>query len=281
MSTKSMGKVQTYRNLASYFSKAEPFLLENEFKNNLFWEVARRNRKRGRAALIANVILSGEISMSCMSTPSGYLLLSEGKRASLSILSKYVKAQKWKIKGVTGPDESVRAFSKEWSDGLNDLPPVGKEFMIYSSSCNRVLKKHKPSTLQVVDSERWPRVGAWTTIFANESTPPVNPNALLSISREMMMRGNLFVMNKKDVGPCAMGGFGRTTPNSLVINEVFVPKDLRGMGYGAELISGLMSEARKREVANCILFSDFVGPKNLYDQLGFRKVGKFCEQALE
>ena len=276
-----MGKVQTYGNLESYFSKVESFLLENEFKNNLFWEVTRRIRKRGKTALAANVFLNGKISMSCMVTPSGYLLLSEGERESWSILSKYVKAQKWKIKGVTGPDESVRSFSSEWSEGLKDLPPVGKEFMIYSSSCSRLLENRQPPSLKVVDPESWSRIRAWTTIFANESAPPVNASALLSISREMMNLGNLFILHKEGVGPCAMGGFGRSTPNTLVINEVFVPKDLRGMGYGSELISGLMGEAHKREVANCLLFSDFVGPINLYDRLGFTKVLTFCEQALE
>lgn len=75
-----------------------------------------------------------------------------------------------------------------------------------------------------------------------------------------------------------MAGFGRSTPNSLVINEVFVSKEMRGRGYGAKLIAGLMVEARKRKARNCILFSDYEGSRNLYESLGFRKVGRFSEK---
>ena len=57
MSTKSMGKVQTYGNLTSYLSKAEPFLFEDEFKNNLFWELAKVSRTRGNPTWAGNVFV--------------------------------------------------------------------------------------------------------------------------------------------------------------------------------------------------------------------------------
>ena len=75
-----------------------------------------------------------------------------------------------------------------------------------------------------------------------------------------------------------MGGFGRSTPFCLVIFVVFVPREMRGQGYGAKLIAGLMVEARKRKALNCILFSDYEGSRNLYESLGFRKVGRFSEK---
>jgi predicted N-acetyltransferase YhbS len=63
----------------------------------------------------------------------------------------------------------------------------------------------------------------------------------------------------------------------MVINEVFVPKELRGMRYGEELITGLVKEARARGKENCILFSDYRGRQNLYDRLGFDQIMKFWE----
>ncbi len=280
MSTKSMGKVQTYGNLASYFSKAEPFLFEDEFKNNLFWELAKVSRTRGNPTWAGNVFLHGKLSISSLITPSGYLLISEGAGEAIIRLAKYGKTKKWKIKGVTGSQESVGFFIREWLGETGTLPAERKDFMIYSVPCDKVFKAFPEPTLEVVKSESWPRIQTWTTLFANESSPPVNANALLTISREMMKRGNLFLVRKEGVGACAMGGFGRSTPNSLVINEVFVPKELRGMGYGSELISGLIGEARRRKFSKCILFSDFFGPKNLYERLGFEKVVPFCEQSL-
>ena len=275
-----MGKVQTYGNLVSYFSKAEPFLLEEELKNNLFWELAKVSRTRGNPSWAGNVFLHGKLLASSLITPSGYLLISDGAEEAIIRLAKYGKTKKWKIKGVTGSQESVGFFIREWLGETGTLAAERKDFMIYSVSCNQAFEEPPESALEVVKPESWPRIQTWTTHFANESSPPVNANALLAISRKMMKRGNLFLLRKEGVGACSMGGFGRSTPNSLVINEVFVPKELRGMGYGSELISGLIGEARSRNVSKCILFSDFFSPKNLYERLGFEKVVTFCEQAL-
>ena len=272
-----MGKVQAYGDLASFFRNSAPFLLDAEFENNLFWEVIRKFEESGKSAWSGNVFLNGKISLSSMIMPSGYLLLSNGIKESIEGLANYGKEKKWKIKGVAGPDESVMSFSREWLKGIKESPATKKEFIIYSTSCLSFLKGRRASTLKVVEPTSWPRVQAWTTLFANESNPPLDSNSLLSVSRAMMLRGNLFLMHKEGVGPCAMGGFGRVTPHSLVINEVFVPKDLRGMGYGEELISGLVGQAGARGVANCILFSDYSGRQNLYERLGFEKVVKFSE----
>ena len=272
-----MGKVQTYRNLEAYFGKAEPFLLQDEFRNNLFWEVMRMIRRKGKNTWAGNVFLNGKISMSGLITPSGFLMLWDGARDASVRLADYGKRQKWKIKGVTGPEKPVLEFSREWREGMEEESSEKKDFTIYSVSCREFMKRAKPTSLRVVKPSSWPRVQTSTRIFASESNPPLDANTLLSVSREMMLRGTLFILNKEGIGSCAMGGFGRSTPNCLVINEVFVPKNLRGMGYGKELISGLVEQARKRGFANCILFSDFVGRQNLYDRIGFEKVVKYSE----
>ena len=168
-------------------------------------------------------------------------------RGCLLRLANYGKKKKWKIRGVTGPDQSATSFGREWLKGRKESPVCKKEFMIYSTSCLSFLEGRQPTELKVAESANWPRVQAWTTLFANESVPPLDCNALLSMSRTMMLKGNLFLLHKEGVGTCAMGGFGRSTPRSLVINEVFVPKELRGMRYGEDLIAGLVGQAKARE----------------------------------
>jgi len=272
-----MGKVQTYCNLDSFFRNSIPFLLDAEFENNLFWEVLSTFQENRKSAWSGNVFYNGMISLSSIIMPSGYLLLSNATEESLTRLAKYGKAKKWKIKGATGPQESVKFFSREWLKGLKESPVSKKEFMIYSTSCLSFLEGRRSPTLKVVEAASWPRVQTWTTLYANESEPPLDCNALQAMSRGMMLKGNLFLLHKKGVGTCAMGGFGRSTPHSLVINEVFVPKELRGMQYGEELITGLVEQAGTRGKANCILFSDYRGRQNLYDRLGFEQIVKFWE----
>ena len=272
-----MEKVQAYGDLATFFRNSVHFLLDAEFENNLFWEVIHNLEKSGKSAWTGNVFFEGKIFLSSMVMPSGYLLLSNGTKEASIRLANYGKEKNWKIQGVTGPDESVTSFVHEWLKGKKESTACKKEFMIYSTSCRSFLKSRQVPPLKVVEPASWPRVQAWTTLFANESEPPLDCNALLSMSRTMMLKGNLFLMHKKGVGTCAMGGFGRSTPHSLVINEVFVPKELRGKGYGEELIAGLVGQAEAKGKGNCILFSDYEGRQNLYDRLEFEKIAKFSE----
>ena len=236
-------------------------------------------RKRGKTTWAGNVFINGRIAMSSLVTTSGYLLVSHGSREAIDRLVNYGKSRNWQLEGVTGPEESVLSFSSSWCEGMADVSSENRTFMIYSSSRSQ-FSDRPPANLNAVDQTSWPRVQTWATLFANESIPPLNPTALVTMAREMMTRGNLFMMNKEGAGPCAMGGFGRSTPNSQVINMVFVPSGLRGKGYAGELITSLVAEAKKRGFSNCILFSDFAGERNLYDRIGFEKVGAFCERKL-
>jgi len=279
MSIKAMGKVQTYQNLSSYFDKAESFLLENEFTNNLFWEVMRMIRKRGKTTWAGNVFIKGRIDMSSLLTPSGYLLVSHGSEEAIGRLVNYGKSRNWQLEGVTGPEEQVLSFSSKWCESITDVSSENPTFMIYNTPYSK-FSDHPSVNLHPVDQTSWPRVQTWATLFANESIPPLSPTALVTMAREMMTKGNLFVMNKEEAGPCAMGGFGRSTPNCQVINMIFVPSELRGNGYAGDLITSLVAEATKRGFSRCILFSDFVGDRNLYDRLGFEKIGAFCERKL-
>lgn len=274
-----MGKVQTYRDLASFFRNASGFLLGAEFENNLFWEVIQKLQESRKSPWSGNVFHKGEICLSSLILPSGFLLLSNGNKDALIRLAHYGKSKKWKIQGVTGPEKSVLSFASAWLEGVKEAPLDKKEFMIYSTSCFSFLKGRKPPLLKVVEPSSWPRAQAWTNLYANESDPPLESSTLVSMTRSMMLKGNLFLLHKEGVGACAMGGFGRATPRSFVINEVFVPKELRGRGYGKELISGLVGQAAAKGKTDCILFSDYSGPNNLYDRLGFKKIVKFCEQS--
>ena len=277
MSKKAKGKVQSYQDLRSFFGRTQKFLLKREFENNLFWEVKRLVLKRGVSGWAGNVFLDGRIVLSGMVTPTGYLLLSSGPRHALLRLVAYAKSKKLKIKGVTGPEQSVDCFCELWNGSVASTGREGKSFMIYSISCRRFPPFPLSLALESVGPGSWPRIQAWTMQFARESIPPIQANALLEVTREMMADGNLFLLRKDGVA-CGMGGFGRSTPNSLVINEVFVPKEMRRQGHAADLISGLVAKAGERKVRNCILFSDFEGPSNLYDSLGFVQVGRFVEK---
>jgi len=62
-----------------------------------------------------------------------------------------------------------------------------------------------------------------------------------------------------------------------VINMVYVPEDMRGKGYGTNMILEMNFLARTIGFPKCILFSEQNLAKNLYKNMGCRQVGDFCE----
>ena len=108
----------------------------------------------------------------------------------------------------------------------------------------------------------------------------MNPRSLTKLSERMLAENDLYVWeeNKEVV---VMGGFGRETPNGLVINMIYTPRNRRGRGFAGALTLGLMREASRRGKEFCCLYSEFSSSvrKNLYERIGFRLAGEFSERA--
>ena len=94
-----------------------------------------------------------------------------------------------------------------------------------------------------------------------------------------MRNDNLFFLHKKDSGSVGMAGFGRQTRNYKVINLVYVPIENRNRGVGKNLVFQLLHRAKTEENKKCLLFSDYVGDKNLYLEMGFRLESQYSERA--
>ena len=117
----------------------------------------------------------------------------------------------------------------------------------------------------------------WAISFAAGSPSPMDPSTLVELAEAMRATGNLFLW--EDGEPMSMVGFGRSTPNGLVVNMVYTPGEQRRLGYAGALMAGLMAEARQRGAKLCCLFSEYGGERNLYERIGFREVGTFRERA--
>ena len=117
----------------------------------------------------------------------------------------------------------------------------------------------------------------WAISFAAESPSPMDPSTLVELAEGMRAKGNLFLW--EDGEPMSMAGFGRSTPNGLVVNMVYTPGERRRLGYASALMAGLMVEARQHGAKLCCLFSEHGGERNLYERIGFREGGIFRERA--
>ncbi len=251
--------------------------------NNLFWEVTSNWQSGKKINWAGNVFLNHKIVLSAIHMASGYLLLSTGKSEAVERLVDYGSIKHWDIKGIMGARESVEEFSLRWQNKSEySLGNLTKRFTIFQSF--RIPEENSPlgdGTLEIVQAGEleWPRIRLWATIFADEANPALDRQAAIQMAKSMLKNKSLFLL-KEGMQSLGMAGFGRNTPNCMVINMVFTPPELRGKKYASYLVSSMIIMAKKRGFSSCLLFSDYLKEKNLYQAIGFKVAGDFCEMKL-
>jgi predicted GNAT family acetyltransferase len=274
-------RVQSYSDIGSWEQEAWPFLKKEEGWNNLFWQVLQNWKKSIRPGWLGNVYHDDQILMSALQTPSNYLLLSHGNLEAVEALVECSIHQRNKYNGIHGPktlaDHYLRHAQKI---GLAARCTCQRSFKLFETSKNRKNKIFWNYKLKEVSDIDWPRARVWAQSFAMEAVPPMNLSAIVQMAKQMRSAKNLFMLMDPQNYPCAMAGYGRSTDRYRVINMVYVPEERRGEGIGKELITRMKNYAQKSGYEECLLFSEWEGPRNLYDSAGCKTLGKFVEYDL-
>ena len=79
-------------------------------------------------------------------------------------------------------------------------------------------QQNQITRLNLATEREWPRIWIWAKSFATEVDPQLNQVNTVNLARDMLNAGNLFLLKDQSEYTVGMGGFGRKTPNYLVIN---------------------------------------------------------------
>jgi len=276
-------RVETFSNWQSFLEEAHPLLLENEAESNLIWEVGRVSAQNTSAARSWSGWLvegDGKPLLAALPSVTGYLILSAGKDSACSALANHLSASSISLNGASGPEPVASSFAEVWQDIVGVSVKLGASLSFYSSSTNAEQKNSQQGFLRKACQQEAELLRGWAIDFGAESPRPMDPRSLTRLSQRMLGQGNLFVWEENEQIR-AMGGFGRETPNGLVINMVFTPKNYRGRGFASALTAALAREAGRRGKEFCCLYSEFrssIRP-NLYEQIDFCLAGEFTERA--
>ena len=274
-------RIQTYAELADWKRKALPFLREKEGWNNLFWQIIENREKTSNRGWSGNVFCDGSIRLCGLHTPSNYLLLSQGDIPGVEALAKYSIRKKWCLQGVSGPESVVKHYLEcRERLGAKSQSSTIRSFKLFQTCNSDESLKFEDYNLSPVSSIDWARARVWAQQFALEADPPMDISAITQMAKQMHTSKNLFMLTNPQNHPCAMAGFGRSTDRYRIINMLYVPKELRGLGLGEELITRMTFYARDLGFDDCLLFSEWKGGHNLYVRMGCKNLGKFAEYDL-
>ena len=269
-----------HTDFSSFLKRAETYLLRNEAMNNLLWEVGRTmDRKRNKHAWFGTVERAGEVNLAAIRGSTRYLILAQGEKKAIRFLASFLGKREVNLLGATGPAGEVDVFSEAWGKASGNSLGKARSLKIYefapqNDSVNDRMTRGRMRLAEETDRKL---VRDWAIRFAAESSSLIDPSTMVELAEIIRAKGNLFLWENDN--PVSMAGFGRSTPNGLVVNMVYTPNKCRGLGYAGALIAELMVEARRRTAKLCCLFSEYGGGRNLYERIGFREVGIFQERA--
>jgi predicted GNAT family acetyltransferase len=277
----SILRIESDADLDSWKSKAFSFLRQEEGLNNLFWQIIKMREKSFKKGWAGNVLNREEVVLSAIHTGSNFLLFSHGSLDAVDVLADYAKSEGWALNGVSGPEKLVKQFLGSFMNSENKLPsPSFRTFKIFQTGelKNKFnLPIYQFGPVQNID---WPRARIWSQQFAAEANPPMDPNAMTQMAKKMYSEKKLFMLTDSENHPCAIAGFGRSTDRYLIINMVYVPDELRGLGIAKKLIFQMTKLSRQLGYEGCLLFSDWKGYGNLYQTMGCEYIGDFMEYDL-
>ena len=275
-------EVQSYHETSEWKLAAMPFLKKEEAWNNLFWQIIENREKSLKKLWAGNVCFNESVCLSALRTPSNFLLLSQGSKKAVEHLAQYSIHQNWSLAGVSGPKDIVSHFLDS-TEKLGERKKISgsRQFKIFQTRTGEELNKDfEQYSLVSAASLDWPKARIWAQQFASEMEPQMDLSATVQMAKKMYLNQTLYLLRDIDNHPCAMAGFGRNTHNYRVINMVFVPENLRGMGLGSELIKRMTIFSRESGFENCLLFSEWKEARNLYDLIGCKCLGSFVEYDL-
>ena len=276
-------RVETFSKWEKFLSGAESLLFDHEAESNLIWEVGRVSAASAGSDYpwFGWVVMKGDQPLlAALPSVTGYLILSRGETGACSSLAAHLLSQSIGIEGVSGPEPLSSHFAKVWSEIMGETVTLGASLAFYRTQSKMALKSDIEGIFRLPRPEEEELLRGWAVDFGAESPRPMDPRALTRLSEQMLVRGDLFVW--ENAGQIvSMGGFGRETPNGLVINMIYTPRNLRGRGFAGSLTSGLVGEAYERGKGFCCLYSEFSSSvrRNLYERIGFELSGEFAEQS--
>ena len=261
-----------------FLQHAEKFMMENEAMNNLLWEVGKAIEKKGsKSEVFLTVERNDRVCLAGIISGTGYLILASGDIEASEELSKFLSEKNFDLNGVTGCKETGNGFARHWGNRTGKRITETANLKVFFRSLE---KKSYPECIESGNMRKAEEsdvdlVREWCIGFAAESKAVMDPTQLIEWAKAIVDAGDMFFWEEEQT--VSMASFGRSTPNGLVINMVYTPARFRGKGFAKSLMMALANEAQSRGAKFCCLFSEYGGKANLYESVGFERIGQFNE----
>jgi predicted GNAT family acetyltransferase len=264
--------LERYTDAASFYQRAEPFLLAHEAEHNLQLGICttllRQPEVYPLPPYLGVVEEDGEIITVALRTPPHNLILSLIPRTdrapeALALLARDVAQDHPDLPGVLGPSA--------WSEALAHRQ--GMRERIYALTAVRPPAGVPGQMRRATEADR-ALLERWLAAFAAEALrddEPLDPREWVARALASPLRT---VCLWDDGQAVSLACAGNPTPNGIRIGPVYTPPELRGRGYASACVAALSQQMLDSGRRFCFLFTDLANPtsNHIYQTIGYEPV---------
>jgi hypothetical protein len=179
------------------------------------------------------------------------------------------------VRGLSGPDGSVRAFAHAWHVATGRHAKVASNRHLYRLTELTPPREWPPGGPRAAAEADRDVLAQWFTVFGTDVGAPIR-DPMRAVDR-CLANGELLLWEVGAV-PVAMAGATRPIAGVTRVAPVYTPATLRGRGYAAAVTADI--SWRGMEAGHqVILFADMANATSnaLYQRLGYRAIGRWSE----
>jgi predicted GNAT family acetyltransferase len=271
---------------AAFLAQAEPFLLADEARHNLFLGLAGTIRDSPQLYPLRSLWLArtgGRPVAAALRTPPFNLVLARPE--SPEALAALAAAVIEELPGVVGAVPEVEEFAQLWAKRRRATARTTMRQGVYALDRVRAPAEVTGSGRVATGGDR-ELVLRWWVAFGDEvlhEGGPGRQQAETTVEHRLSSPTSGVLLWEDHGEPVSLAGWGGPTPNGIRIGPVYTPPELRGRGYGtavtaelsARLLDGRLFRGGRRF---CFLYTDLANPTSnaIYERIGYRMV---CESA--
>ena len=274
--------IKSYNSRKEFYSKVEPFLLQNEIENNLPLGIigSSQNREVVDTEILLTMEIDDKLSLVMYQDFGNMMVIGEDRDLEYAV--DYIINHKLPARGVIGNSDLAESFSKIWSERSGKEIELQFNQRVYSlEKVNEVPLSN--GIFRLAEEKDKDILAEWILQFLNEA---LNESKMdIDGAKERVQK---FIDTKKiyvwdDNGIVTTAFKTRPTKNCMVISGVYTPKDLRGKGYATSCVAMVSKEILK-EKKFAALYTDLANPtsNSIYMNIGYKPVSdskmiKFCD----
>ena len=268
-----MRSLRRFSDPKDFLARTEPLLRPAEAENVLMLGICETHDFDDSCYLAA--VQEDEAVVACaLRTPPHSALLARAGREALELLVADLLDRYPDLPTVAGPEPTVGLFAELWSARTGASAYLETRMCVFEA--REVARPHLPSgRFRPAAEADLPVLEPWAEAFFEE----VGLHDPGDAAREQVREGRLFVW--EDGQLASMSAWVGRTGDTVRINSVFTPPDLRGRGYASACVASLTQRLLDEGLGSCCLYTDLANPTSnkIYQTIGYRPVcdaGEYC-----